>query len=44
MFWSRAYSLNIGIKMAQCYFCILWDIDLMVEPSYLRLLLTGFQP
>ena len=36
MYWSRAHSLNIGIKMAQGDICILWDIDLMVEPLFLN--------
>lgn len=35
MFWSRAHSLNIGIRLANGNICVLWDIDLMVENDFL---------
>ncbi len=35
MFWSRAHSLNIGIRLSVGNICILWDIDLMVENDFL---------
>lgn len=35
MFWNRAHSLNIGIRLSKGNIFILWDIDLMVENDFL---------